>query len=76
MEFYIILNIFKPQIDTKNIIIHTGLVHSEKIIYWLNNYYSYKIIEEKGINKIEENEIKTIKNGCLELSKSIDKQLS
>jgi len=72
MEFYVILNIFKPQIDSKNIIIHTGLVHSEKIIYWLNNYYSYKIIEEKGINKIEENEIKAIKNGCLELSKTID----
>ena len=76
MEFYIIFNIFKPNIDTKNIIIHTGLIHSEKIIFWLTKLYSCKIIEEKGITNLENIDTLPITSGCLKLSKSIDKQLS
>lgn len=76
MEFYTILNIFKLNIDNKNIIIHTGLAHSEKIIYWLTTIYSYKIIEEKGINTIENSNKMPLIDGCIKLSKTIDDQLS
>ena len=76
MEFYVILNIFKPRIDNKNIIIHTGLAHSEKIIYWLTTIYSYKIIEEKGITSIENSDKMPLVDGCIKLSNSIDDQLS
>jgi len=74
MEFYIILNIFNK--ENKNIIIHTGLMHSNKLLVWLTNYYNYIILEEKGVTKIEQMDTMPITNGCLELSKVIDNQLS
>ena len=52
MEFYIVLNIFTLN-NNKNTIIHSGLAHSNKIIFWLTTTYFYKIIEEKGITKLE-----------------------
>ena len=73
MEFYTILNIFK---SNKNVIIHTGLAHSEKIIYWLTTIYSYKIIEENGITSIKQTNTIPINDGCIKLSKTIDEQLS
>ena len=76
MEFNIILNIFTTKTDKKNIIIHTGLVHSEKIVNWLTSTYLYKIVEEKGITSIKMIGSTPIINGCLELSKTIDNQLS
>jgi hypothetical protein len=76
MEFYTILNAFNSESDKKNIIIHTGLVHAEKIVFWLTSAYSYNIVEEKGITNIETIETMPITNGCLELSKTIDNQLS
>ncbi len=74
MEFYIILNIFT--LNDKNAIIHTGLLHSEKIIFWLTNVYSYNIIDTKGINNINHIDTIPINNGCIELSKNIDDQFS
>jgi len=74
MEFYIILNIFNE--IHKNKIIHTGLLHSEKLLYWLTNYYNYEIIDQKGITKIEQTKRMPIPSGCLQLSKVIDNQLS
>lgn len=76
MEFYTILNIFKTELDKKNTIIHTGLLHAEKIVFWLTLIYSYEIIEEKGITTIDNIESMPITNGCLQLSKIIDNQLS
>ena len=74
MEFYIILNIFNK--NNKNIIIHTGLVHSEKIIFWLTHCYFYETSEEKGITKVKDLEKLTPNtNGCLKLSKTIDDHL-
>lgn len=74
MEFYIILSLFS--VNNKNIIIHTGLVHSEKIIFWLTQCYFYETSEEKGITKVKDIE-KITKNtsGCLNLSKTIDDHL-
>jgi hypothetical protein len=63
MEFYTILCIFNKKNNNKNIIIHCGLFHSEKIIFWLTNLYNYKIISQKGINKIDD--IKHLNDGCL-----------
>lgn len=76
MEFYIIFNIFKFKNDNKNIIVHTGLFHSEKIVFWLENIYYYNIIETKGINYLDELEKTKIKSGCLNLSNNINDQLS
>jgi hypothetical protein len=74
MEFYIILNVFNK--NNKNIIIHTGLAHSEKIIFWLTQCYFYETSEEKGITKVKDIEKLTINNnGCLNLSKTIDDHL-
>lgn len=73
MEFYIILNIFS--VTDKNIIIHTGLAHSEKIIFWITQCYFYKIIEEKGTTKIENIGKESTINGCLRLSNNINDHL-
>ena len=74
MEFNIIYNALKTASDKKNIIIHTGLVHSEKIVFWLTSTYLYEIVDEKGIT--ETKNFETMTNGCLELSNTIDNQLS
>jgi len=74
MEFYTALNIFKK--NGKNAIIHTGLMHSEKLIYWLTTIYPYKIIEEKGITAVTKIDTETNITGCLDLSPYIDNQLS
>lgn len=39
-------------IKTKNIIMHAGLAHTEKVIDWLINHYKYNKIKEFGINKM------------------------
>jgi len=70
MELYIILKIFSLKKNKKNIIIHTGLFHSEKILDWLNNIYNYNIISTNGVNSI--NNINNIVSGCLTIPKLID----
>lgn len=70
MEFYTILKIFLLKKDKKNIIIHTGLVHSEKILDWLTHIYNYDINSSYGVNNI--NEIDKINSGCFILPKDIN----
>lgn len=65
MEFYVLLNV--SICKKNNIIIHCGLLHSEKIIFWLSNLYYYNIIEKKGINNTEELDTIPIKDGCITL---------
>lgn len=69
MEWYICANIDKYKNDT--IIIHTGLYHSEKVIYWLLNHYNYNLIKTDGINKLEEITRKKIE-GCIHIPNDID----
>lgn len=40
--------------NKQTIIIHTGLAHSEKIIYYLQKLFEFHIIDSQGINRIEE----------------------
>ena len=74
MEFYILIKIYQLKKNNKNIIIHAGLAHSEKIIFWLENLYEYKAIFSNGFNKIDDLNNKKITNGCIFLPKIIDKQ--
>jgi hypothetical protein len=46
-------------------ILHTGLVHSEKIIFWLSKHYDYKIIRREGINHLEESDNNVF--GCVHI---------
>jgi len=52
MEWYICANLF--EYDNYSIIIHIGLFHAEKIIYFLNNLYKCFYEKKYGINKIIE----------------------
>ena len=74
MEFYILIKIYELKKNNKNIIIHAGLAHSEKIIFWLENLYNYKTILSNGFNKIDDLNNKKITNGCIFLPEIIDKQ--
>jgi hypothetical protein len=75
MEYNIILSIYNLSVSKKNVIIHIGLIHAEKIVFWLNKLYLYKIVEDKGITSIYNDSI-TNNNGCIQLSKMINAQLS
>ena len=57
----------------KSIIIHLGLAHSEKVIYWLVNNYLFKINYQQGINRIYEIDYKNME-GCINLSSDLDKK--
>ena len=73
MEWYTIYKLYKSK---KNVIIHTGLYHSEKILYLLLNLYKYKLVSQDGINKISqvENNISQVENNseCISIPKIID----
>ncbi len=51
MEWYIILLINN---SSKNTIIHIGLAHSDRVLDLLLEVYNFKIISQKGINKMED----------------------
>lgn len=74
MEWYTIAKMFSIN-NNKNIIIHTGLYHSNKIITCLTHFYNYKINNSDGINKIDDLENKEIISGCINLPKFIENQL-
>jgi len=69
MEWYICANIVLH--TNKSIIIHTGLLHSEKVIDLLINIYNYNYIYSTGINKIKY--ITNIDTGCIKIPENIDK---
>jgi hypothetical protein len=73
MEWYICANIILN--ETKPIIIHAGLAHSEKIIRWLLIQYDYLILNRYGINSLDEiiNKNTNI-SGCVQLPTDIDMQ--
>jgi hypothetical protein len=70
MEWYICANIDLNKL--KPIILHTGLVHSEKVIRWLVLYYNYIILNKNGINTL--NELSSDISGCVQLPDDVDKQ--
>ncbi len=55
MEWFTIDKLYRSK---KNVIIHIGLFHSERILYLLLNFYKYKLISMKGINHINQTHTK------------------
>lgn len=51
MEWYIMVLIKN---SSKNTIIHIGLAHSDRLLELLLNVYNYNIINQQGINKMED----------------------
>lgn len=76
MEWFTIAKMYQLKYNKKNIIIHTGLYHSQNIIDKLNKLYNYSIIDTSGINSIEEIEKHDNYSGCISLSNYSKKQLS
>jgi len=74
MEWFTIAKIFNIN-NNKNIIIHTGLFHSERIITILKKYYNFKVLKSDGINSIKEIEKTPNYNGCTIIPVSIEKEL-
>jgi hypothetical protein len=72
MEFFIICKIFYLKENKKNIIIHTGLYHSQNIIFWLTEIYKYNIKFKIGFNNIDDLNNKKIENGCISLPEDIN----
>jgi len=71
MEWYTCAQINEP--NTKPIIVHTGLAHSEKIIQLLQSNYQWEKINEKGINTLNlafESNV----SGCMPMPINIDNQ--
>ncbi len=67
MEWYIILLIHS---SSKNSIIHIGLAHSNRVLDLLLEVYNFKIINQQGINKMED----TYKplHSCININQSIN----
>ena len=77
MEWFTIAKIYELTfINNNNIIIHTGLFHSERINDILINIYNYKIINRNGINTINNAEKYHDLVGCIALPNSIDKYIN
>jgi hypothetical protein len=68
MEWYICAKIMDYQ--NKNIILHAGLAHTEKIIYWLENFYGYKKVYQTGVNNMKDTSEDI--DGCQDISDEID----
>jgi hypothetical protein len=70
MELYI-LNKIKKNLN-KNIILHTGLAHSQEIIEWLDKLYNYDILEKQGTNTLNNITDLDVSHGCLRIPHYID----
>ncbi len=66
MEWYSIAKMYDLYYNDikKNYVIHTGLFHSERLVYVLQKIYNYDIILQDGINTINKAE-KENYNGCI-----------
>ena len=73
IEWYSILQTFESD---KPSVIHTGLAHSERIIKYLVEYYQFEIINEGGINKIENLDKIETTVSCINLPDEIEKNLN
>jgi hypothetical protein len=71
MEWYICAQI--ELYNNRSIIIHAGLAHTDKIINLLKKHYEFIVIEEYGINSLENARIEP-RNGCIELKSEINNQ--
>lgn len=76
MEWFAIAKMFQLKFNKKNVIMHTGLYHSNNIRNKLMELYNYNIIETNGINSINEIENNSNYNGCVSLSPFVKNQLS
>jgi len=54
------------------VIIHTGLAHSEKIVYYLESIFNYNIIDKQGTNKVKD--LAKPVTSCFLLPSDISKQ--
>ncbi len=76
MEWFAIAKMFQLKFNKKNVIMHTGLYHSNNIRNKLMELYEYKIIDNNGINTIKDIENNKNYSGCISLSPSVTSQLS
>jgi len=76
MEWFAIAKMFQLKFNKKNVIMHTGLYHSNNIRNKLMELYDYKIVDNNGINTIKDIENNKNYNGCISLSPSVTSQLS
>ena len=75
MEWYTIANIFELKYNKKNIIIHTGLYHSNNIKNKLIKSYNYIIEYSNGITKLDS--LNTLElSGCVVLPVDIQNKIS
>ena len=70
LEWYTIALIIYS--DKQNIIIHTGLAHSEKILYYLEKMFDFHNINSQGINKIKE--LNNNITSCFRLPSDVNQQ--
>jgi len=59
--------------NNKQLIIHIGLAHSEQIVKLLNTKYNYKLVEQQGINKLNDIESTNL-SGCVKITKTLNNQ--
>jgi hypothetical protein len=69
MEWFICAHVYKN--SHKPIVLHAGLAHTEKVVYWLTNNYNFTIIKEQGVNKLSESDTEPLV-GCINLSEEED----
>jgi hypothetical protein len=77
MEWFIVAKLYELTFtNNNNIIIHTGLFHSERINSILQDIYNYKIINQSGVNTIDNAENKKDLTGCITLPNSIEQKIN
>lgn len=70
MEYFIISKIYLLKNNNKNVIIHAGLMHSNKVLTILLGLYGYDITDKQGINTIDNLDDNNTVTGCLPVSES------
>jgi hypothetical protein len=73
MEWYCIALIYKNKQNNQNFIIHAGLFHTDNIVEDLVKYHHYTIIEQDGVNSMDEKY--NNHSGCLHLPVEIEKHI-
>ncbi len=73
MEWYICVVIYENK--KHSIVLHTGLMHSSKVIYLLEILYNYTKTKEYGVNKVSMNvfENSDSLDGCMHLAENDNK---
>lgn len=69
IEWYSIIQTFSSD---KPSVIHTGLAHSQRIIEYLINFYNFEMINENGINKVEQANNNNKIVSCINLPEEIE----